>query len=126
MVMKGYIKTLEAGIAIVLILVSIIFLFPERTKKDPQISDTGYNCLKYLEQTGALRYYAVNNLESNLNSYLRACLPPILNYTTKICSAMPCNIQVPENRTIFLSSYMIAGNDTFFNPILINLWFWST
>ena len=78
--MKGYIKTLEAGIAIVLILVSMIFLFSERTKQEPQISDTGYNCLKYLDYKGILRYYAVNNLESNLISDLRGCIPLILDY----------------------------------------------
>jgi len=70
MVMKGYVKTLEAGVAIVLILVSMVFLFPEKIRIEPQISDTGYNCLKYLDYKEVLRYYAVNNLESNLISDL--------------------------------------------------------
>ena len=125
MVMKGYVKTLEAGIAIVLILVSMVFLFPEKTRTEPQISDTGYSCLKYLDYEGVLRYYAVNNLESNLISDLRDCLPPILNYTAKICPTIICNAILPEDKTVFLSSYLIAGEKSI-NPVLINLWVWST
>lgn len=125
MVMKGYIKTLEAGIAIVLILVSMIFLFSDRARKEPQLSDIGYNCLKYLDYKGVLRYYAVNNLESSLISNLRGCIPPILNYKARICTTTSCNTQLPTDRTVFLSSYLIAGENTI-NNVLINVWVWST
>jgi hypothetical protein len=125
MVMKGYVKTLEAGIAIVLILASIIFLFPEQTKKEPQIPDTGYDCLRYLDQKGLLSYYAENNLELELNSELRECIPPILEYKAKICTITDCDAILPTYKTIFLSSYLIAGESSF-NPTLINLWIWST
>jgi len=121
---KGYVKTLESVIAIVLILISIVFLFPEKTRTEPQISDTGYNCLKYLDFKGVLRYYAVNDLESNLISDLRSCLPPILDYKAKICTTSICNTQLPEYTTVFLSSYLIAGEDSV-EPTLINLWVWS-
>ncbi len=121
---KGYIKTLEAGIAIVLILISMVFLFPEKTRTEPQISNVGYNCLKYLDYKGILRYYAVNNLESDLILDLRSCIPPILNYTVKICSTPTCITELPENETIFLSSYLIAGENSI-DPKLINLWIWS-
>ena len=124
MVMKGFVKTLEAGIAIVLILVSMVFLFPEKTRTEPQISDTGYSCLKYLDYEGVLRYYAVNNLEPDLISDLGDCLPPILNYTAKICTTSTCITELPENEAISSSSYLIAGED-FVEPTLINLWFWS-
>ena len=123
--MKGYVKTLEAIIAVVLILVSMVFLFPEKTRVEPQASDIGYNCLKYLNYEGVLRYYAVNNLESDLINDLGNCLPPILSYTAKICTYTPCNTELPADKTTFLSSYLIAGEDSI-NPTLINLWVWST
>ncbi|NIM47258.1 MAG: hypothetical protein GTN40_03825 [Candidatus Aenigmarchaeota archaeon] len=125
MVMKGYVKTLEAGIAIILILISMVFLFPEKTKTEPQISDVGYNCLKYLDYGKSLRYYAVNDFESDLINDLRSCLPPILNYTAKICTTTLCNTELPSDKTVFLSSYLISGEDSI-NPVLINLWVWST
>jgi len=125
MVIKGYVKTLEAVFAIVLILISMVFLFPGKPKVEPQIPDTGYNCLKHLDYKGVLRYYAVNNLESDLISDIRGCLPPILNCTARICATPSCNTELPENRTIFLSSYLIAGEESV-EPTLINLWVWST
>ena len=120
---KGFIKTLEAGIAIVLILVSMVFIFPEKPTIEPQISDTGYGCLKYLDERGVLRYYAVNNLETSLISDLKGCIPTLLNYTARICITSTCNTLLPTNKTVSLSSYLIAGEGSI-SPTLINLWVW--
>jgi hypothetical protein len=120
---KGFVKTLEASIAIVLILISIVFLFPERTKNKTQISHAAYDCLKYIDNKGLLRNYAVNGFESNLVSDLRACISPLYDYTVKMCTSTACNSQLPSNKEVFLSSYIIAGEDTF-RPTLINLWIW--
>lgn len=122
---KGFVKTLEAGIAIALILVSMIFLFNEQTKTEAQLSDTAYSCLLYSDYNGSLRDYASRNMESELVSNLRSCLPPLLNYTARICTTSYCSSSdLPENKTIFLSSYMLAGENSF-EPKLINLWVWS-
>jgi hypothetical protein len=125
MAMKGFIKTLEAGIAIVLMLVSIVFLFIQKNVYEPQIADVGYNCLKNLDNNGTLRYYTENKLESNLISDIRSCIPPLFNYTVKICTTSVCISQLPSGKTIFLSSYIIAGDNSF-NPTLVNLWIWPT
>jgi uncharacterized membrane protein len=122
--MKGFVKTLEAGLAVVLILILIVFFFTERLKNESDISRVGYDCLKYLDYKGVLRYYAINDLESNLISDLRNCIPQILNYTAKICTTTVCNTELPEDKTIFLSSYLIAGEDSI-NRTLINIWVWS-
>ena len=122
---KGFVKTLEAGIAISLILVSMVFLFPQKTKTEPQLSETAYDCLRYLDNKGVLRYYAVNNRQEDLVSDLRGCLPPLYSYTVKICTTSSCGTTLPDDKTIFLSSYLIAGENSF-NPTLINLWVWST
>ena len=124
MVMKGFIKTLEAGIAIVLMLVSIVFLFTQREAHKTQMSDAGYNCLRNLDNNGTLRYYSENNLEAELTSDLRGCIPPLFNYSVKICTSSSCISQLPFNKEIFLSSYLIAGESSF-EPALINLWVWS-
>ncbi|OGI11726.1 hypothetical protein A3K64_00335 [Candidatus Micrarchaeota archaeon RBG_16_36_9] len=125
MVMKGFIKTVEAGIAIVLMLVSIVFLFVQNKPYEPQIADLGYNCLKNMDDDGTLRYYAENNLESNIISDLRYCIPPLFDYKVKVCTTSHCISELQTDKTIFLSSYIIAGSDSF-NPRLVNLWIWST
>lgn len=120
---KGFEKTLEAAIAIVLILVSIVFLFTGNGITEPQMSNTGYECLKNLDNQGLLRYYAVNDLEVSLSDSLKACIPPLLGYATKICSTSACSAVLPVNKTIFLSTYLIAGDNSF-NPRLVDLWVW--
>lgn len=121
--MKGFIKTLEAVLGVILITVSLFTLFtPQRI--DEQFSDVGYNCLKDLDNRNLLRYYAVNNMNTELNNSLRNCLPSLMEFTLKICKTSDCNTNVPENRTVFLSSYMIAGYESI-DPTLINLWLWS-
>jgi hypothetical protein len=117
---KGFEKTLEAAVAIVLILASMVFLFAGKETSEPQLSATGYECLKNLDDQGLLGYYAANDLEDSLNASLKTCVPPLLNYTTKICATSTCNTLLPENRTIFLSSYLTAGYNSF-NPRLVNL-----
>lgn len=123
--MKGFINTLEAGIAIVLILVSVVFLFVQNKPQESQISDIGYNCLKQMDNEGTLRYYAENNLEDNIVSDLRSCIPPLFNYTVKICTSSKCITQLPYDKSTFLSSYLIAGDNSF-QPTLVNLWTWLT
>lgn len=120
---KGFEKTLEAAIAIVLILVSMVFLFTGEEVTEPQMSVTGYECLKNLDNQGLLRYYAANDLGDSLNADLKACIPPLLNYTVKICATSTCNTLLPINKTVFLSTYLIAGDNSF-NPRLVDLWVW--
>ena len=120
---KGFIKTMEASIAIVLILVSIVFLFTQVKAYEPQVSDAGYNCLKNLDDRGKLSYYAENGLEANLNSDLRGCVPPLFNYAVEICTTPRCITTLPSDRAVSLSSYLIAGDNSF-NPTLVNLWIW--
>lgn len=123
--MKGVIKTLEAALAVIIVLIAVIFVFTPQPKSEPQISNIGYECLNYLDNKGVLRYYAVNNLESDLKSDLKTCLFPMFNYTARVCTTAYCSVQIPENKTVYLSSYLIAGDDTM-KPTLINLWIWSS
>ena len=123
--MKGFVKTLEAGIATIFILTFVLIFFAPQPQPEPQILINGYNCLKYLDYTGALGYYAANNLESSLDTDLKKCLPPTMSYEARICKTPSCTTQLPEGKTVFLSSYIILGENSA-TPFLINLWVWST
>ena len=122
--MKGIFKTLEAVLGVILILLVITTIYPIQPRIEVQLSDVGYNCLKYLDDKSVLRYYALNNLESDLNNDLKNCLPPTMNFTVKICSTTICTSNIPEDLPVFLSSYLIAG-DGYVDPTLVNLWVWS-
>jgi len=121
--MKGFIKTLEAVLGVILIIIPLFTLYtPQRIEE--QFSDIGYNCLKDLDNRNLLRYYAVNNMNTELNNNLRDCLPYLIEFNFKICTTSVCSVNVPENKTVFLSSYVIAGHESI-EPTLINLWLWS-
>lgn len=123
--MKGYIQTLEAFIAAVIILSAMIYIFSSMSSP-PQISlySTAHDCLKYLDENGKLRYYAYNNQEDSLKNDLRSCLPGLADFEVKICKTADCGYQAPENKTVALASYLISG-DVEFQSTLINLWVWS-
>lgn len=123
--MKGYIQTLEAVIAAIIILSALVYIFSLRaTIPENSLYPNAYSCLKSLDDNGKLRYYAYNSLEDSLRNELRNCLPPLAEFNVRICKTNDCSYEVPQNKTVALTSYLISG-DVEFQPNLINLWVWS-
>ena len=126
--MKATIHTIEAIIGTLILLVGVINLYPIEEMEDFYFSDEGYNCLEYMDKEGMLRYYVYNNMVDELNNSLRACLPGIAEYTFQICSSLPCTTTLPPDKSTFLSSYLLAGENrgaANYDPRTINLWMWS-
>ena len=121
---KGFVKTLEASLAIVFIFISMIFLFPYRSNDVDGTSDITYLCLKDMDNSGYLRHYASNNMEAELNQELGSCIPSSLNFTARICTTSDCSTQLPSGKNVYLSSYVIAGDNSLM-PALIDIWVWS-
>jgi len=116
--------TMEAILGAVLVLVGIMLIFPNQQQKEVSFSEIGYSCLNYLDQKGLLRYYMINEMNTELNDSLKSCLPTLTDFNFKICSTSDCiNNTIPYNKTVYLSSYLIAGENAY-NRKLINLWVW--
>jgi len=124
MVMKGFAHTIESIFGAILILITLLNIYTIQTRPNDNLSELGYKCLKNIDNEGLLRYYALNALNLELNNNLRECLPFTIDFKFKVCSTSDCTIPLPKDKSIFLSSYLIAGDDSF-NPSLINLWIWS-
>jgi hypothetical protein len=123
--MKGMMHTLEAVLGSVLVLVGIMMIFPVQQISEINFSEIGHSCLNYLDQNGLLRYYTINNMNTELNDSLKVCLSAVANFKFKICSTSDCiDNSIPYDKTVYLSSYLIAGENTY-NRKLINLWTWS-
>jgi hypothetical protein len=116
------VKTLEAALAIVIILSSVVFLFPGSSSQ--QATYSAYNCLRQMDQDGSLRYYASEMLTSGIESSLRGCIPVSFDYSVKLCQSSDCSTATPPGKSVFLTSYMISGADQF-GPALVNVWVWS-
>ena len=125
MVGKGFVKTMEASLSIILILATVVFLFSGDKNYASQVPDKPSICLQYIENRGLLSYYAFNDMKVELEDDLRSCMPPSFNYTVSICQSSSCSSDsLPLGKEVFVSSYLVAG-DKEMKPSLINLWFWS-
>ena|SRR3990172_2719655 len=118
------IKTLEALIGAITLLIAVVILFPPISASQNQTPTISFNCLKDLDNKGFLRYYAENFQTSDMQDKLRICMPTILDFSVKICDASVCNPDALPNKEIFLSQYLIAGDQNSENR-LISLWVWS-
>jgi len=117
--------TMEAILGSVLILIGITFITPTQQRADTSFSEAGYSCLRQLDQEGLLRFYAVNSMDAELDNSLKSCLPPVSDFKFKICSSADCiDATIPYTKTVYLSSYLISGENTY-NRKLINLCIWS-
>lgn len=119
---KGIVYTLEAAIGTVIVLLGIITIFPIQSSR-AGLSDVGYNCLSFLGQNGSLRQYAESGMLDQINISLSTCIPSVMDFTFMVCSTADCIGSLPSGKTIYASSYVIAGYDTY-NKKLINLWMW--
>lgn len=122
--MRATIHTIEAVIGTLILLVGVMSFYPMEQRTDFYFSDDGYACLKYMDDAGVLRNYVYNSMTDELNSTLRECLPQIIDYTFKICATTTCTTDLPADKSVFLSSYLLSGDKTYDKKI-INLWLWS-
>ncbi len=125
--MKGYLYTLEAMIAALLILSTLVFIYQPQQKTSFDFSilkDSGLACLKDLDNRGLLRYYALNNMTQQMRSSLQNCLPRTANFSVGLCTD-GCSLDVPKNKTSVAVYRFISGEAATFQPMTINLAMWS-
>jgi hypothetical protein len=121
---KGFVRTLESTIGVILILTMLVLLYSHQTTiPETQLVQISYNCLEGLDNSGYLKYYAINDV-TKLEHELTNCLPPITDFKVKVCDIEDCIVTLPDNKTVVSSSYLISGYDIP-KPYLINLWVWS-
>lgn len=122
--MKGVLHTLEAVIAVMIILLGVGFIYPLREKVELSAADVGYKCLSSLDQEGLLKYYVSNDMTSSLNNSLRNCITLGIDFNFKMCDSAVCNPDsIPDDKEIFFSSYLVSGYETY-DSRLVNVWLW--
>jgi hypothetical protein len=121
--MKATIHTVEAVIGALILMVGVMSIYPIEGSSDFHFSDEGYNCLRYLDESGLLRSYAYNGMTDELNNSLYDCLPKITGYAFSVCMTTSCTTSLPSGKSVFLSSYLVSGENSY-SPRIINLWLW--
>ncbi|MBU2637608.1 MAG: hypothetical protein KJ955_01415 [Nanoarchaeota archaeon] len=140
---KGYIKTLEAVIAIVIIL---IFTFAVTPKPVPsyRLPSSVENAQDYiLEEIGVddgLRTLIMNADTDNpeaaesvaaytaINTVVDSNLPTGYAYIVGICAESVCVSELPPeaaDRSIYTAEAMIASDGTAETPRIVRIWMWQ-
>jgi len=136
---KGYLKTLEAVLAIVIIL---LFTFAVTPKPEPSfgapfaLKSAQSYILSEVERNGTIRTLVMGSdkseaamfeAESAIDLVVKDNIPPGFGYTFGICDLSVCvsNITpIAMERSIYAGDVLIASNETVQNPKVVRLWMW--
>jgi len=125
--MKGLLQSLEAIIAILLILTVFITVYSGR---DPipefdtiNWKSRGFEALKTLDNNNLLRDVVITNSSSVIKSRLSGLLPPQLNYDVVVCER---NCGKPDIQSDKLTSviYLVSGDLNNYLPRQVILYLW--
>jgi len=134
---KGYLKTLEAVLAIVLIL---IFTFaitpkPEISQEAPYTITASQEFIMHEIETNDNIRTLLMNADNDFHSAFEAVdnlisynLPPGYDYTFGICNQSACysNITpIAVERSVYASDVLVSSNGSMQKPMIIRLWVWK-
>lgn len=123
---KAFLLTLEALIAAVL---GMVLLFAMLSKTIPSGEDLpSADVLSKLSYDDGFRTCALGNNISCVNSSVYALLPSLYKesfvvYLVKDAGFVPDDL--PSDRRVFAESSFIAGNISYYNPVIVRLYYWS-
>lgn len=130
---KGYIRTVEAFIAIIILLMVIFFLVPERLEQKPDVPNIVEGAqnfiLNELSYNETSRECIVNNplCENSIvfTSIVDENIPFGYNYSIKICDTTNCVVPTPIDKNVYVSDIVIGSTIENQNPKIVRLWIWS-
>lgn len=129
---KSFLRTLEAIIAIGIMLAFIAAMSPRTSYSEKkQIQES----LRILEHDDAFRNCALSGSGSNGGAasnvecaydYINDFIPNNYNYNITISSdENELFAELPPDKQIYSDSVMIAGNSTYYNATIIRVYYWQ-
>lgn len=124
---KGMLKTLEAVIAILMIL-TVFFIYFGSKGVFPEFSTLntewkGFYALKNLDESNKLRSDALANNTVSIQNNLQPLLPPEVSYQVFICQTN-CGKPAVNSEKMISVTYFIAGDIDNYSPRQIILYMW--
>ena len=136
---KGFFRTLEAVIAIVVILTFIYSVAPKKEIKEeiPYALKTARDyILNEIATNPDLRNLVtessidddVKNIEDigDLDEFIKNNIPPGYEYSGAICKTTYCVLEekLPEKKTIYMADIIVSPSSLEEEPRIVRLWFW--
>jgi len=119
---KGFWRTFESVLAVIILLFFVITLGIRYSFPPPEVdlSERGYDILRSLDNRGELRPYVVNNQTGVLESKIRI---RGYNHTIQICNWGGCFGSRPPAQNVWVSTYIISGESAY-DPYEVKLFMW--
>lgn len=142
---KGYIKTLEAVIAIIIIVIISYTLIAQPTETPPdvpsivkgaqniitqgiQFNETVRNLTTFKDVITDLDPADKETLLNSINNTISKNRPPGYDYTCLICytpGTCYAHDPIPQDRNIYMMDILIASWEKQQNPKIVRIWFWK-
>lgn len=138
---KGYVRTLEAVIAIILILIVIYTIIPKHVEPQPDIPLVVHDAQQFIisdiTNNESLRTLIVisegvgasDNLRMEIENVIKSHIPPNYDFVCAICpQTNPCIQTTPLEKAVYMSDVFIAsslGRELREqNPKIVRFWIW--
>ncbi len=139
---KGYIKTLEAVIAIIIIIMVGYILIPRPTEPTPEVPPVVKGVQKVIAQSIQFNEQIRNNLtaqtlpktglpydllKKDVNDTIAKNSPLGYDYACAICSNPGTCLAdyLPLEKSIYMIDVLIASGEKQQNPRIVRIWFWK-
>ena len=146
---KGYIKTLEAVIAIIMIIVVSYTLIPRSVETPPEPPLIIQDAMKFMNQQIETDEYIREKfipyegsgsppptwnpgigekhpIEESVKSIVEEATPPLYDFGCAACSAPHlCVINTPIDRNVYTTDVFIASGGGEQKPKLVRVWLWE-
>ena len=113
---KGFMRIIEAVIAILLILTAVLIFISQQTERfenPEEIYATQRSLLEIIANNETLRNEVIRSEHIIIDEFIARSLPTSLGFTTSVCSVDEiCNEGTPNDKIVYVSETIISANLT--------------
>jgi hypothetical protein len=126
---KGYIQTLEAIVAILIIYITVISLMSQYRPKTQagvplDIKLTQDALLKEIESSNFYRNCALSNNTICIDDLINKSIGNKYMYKVALCTVSSCAVPITPNREVYARSIIISSNITNYTTTSVNIYLW--
>jgi len=131
---KGFIKTIEAVVAVIIIIIVSFTLIPRYVEQQPEPPLVVQDSMKFInnkiELDNSLRTGIINkdvHIGEELAAIIREYKPRNYDFTCAICQdSNRCIIDTPLKRSVYVTDLFIASSENKEpDPKIVRIWFWE-
>lgn len=136
---KGYIKTLEAVIAIIIVILVGYILIPSSREPAPDVPSILKGSQKAIDQSiqfnETIRTYLTDDTITKeeeqimlkaINNIIKKYTPFGYDYTCVVCSNPgTCLADYTPGKSIYMTDVFVASSEKKQNPKIVRVWFWK-